>query len=248
MYSDDGYFKTVQASLSNPNFPASGGKSPGPIITPLDDKDLTALSATNRPTHDELDHVICKHCKKPVIKAAAVQHIKACLRAKTEKAKERKKAKEAALAAAAAAAAALIASKGEVAEVKEEGSVETGVGAGVGVGVGARGTGAVDLPEEAADVEPGKAGVKKKGAKKMVAKKATGETKKSKKQRMLEGTLLGPFESVFAKVTQRNSPKKQSPRRRKKNLPNQSRNPDPLLTLRSNVVFLYPLASSVRGH
>lgn len=42
---------------------------------------------------------MCKHCKKPVTKTAAVAHIKACLKAKSDKAKERKKAKEAAAAA-----------------------------------------------------------------------------------------------------------------------------------------------------
>ncbi|KAI5811497.1 SCA7, zinc-binding domain-containing protein [Peziza echinospora] len=143
------YLKALQSG----NTSSVGGKSPGPIVTQLDDKDLATLTAS-RPLHDpELDHVICRHCKKPVLKAAAVGHIKACLRAKTEKAKERKKAKEAAAAAAAAQA------KGG----------DSGGGAGGGGG-----------------------GVKK-GAKKMAAKKATatatGEPKKTKKQRALEEKL-----------------------------------------------------------
>ena len=149
------------------------------------------LSVTNRPPHDEPEHVICKHCKKPVIKVAAVQHIKACLRAKTEKAKERKKAKEAA----AAAAAALAASSkgGDAGEgVKDEpGGTEAGGAEGGGSGKGGK-----SLPGEAAANEAGKGGVKKKGAKKMAAKKGTGEPKKTKKQRLLEGMSPPPPEYI----------------------------------------------------
>lgn len=177
--SDESYLKAVQAAQNNPNVPPPSGKSPGPIITPLDDKDLAALSATNRPPHDEPEHVVCKHCKKPVIKVAAVQHVKACLRAKTEKAKERKKAKEA------AAAAALAASKGvdAVDTVKEESAVaEAAAGSAAGGSTGGK-----SLPGEAGEAE-GKLGSKKKGAKKMAAKKGTGEPKKTKKQKALEGT------------------------------------------------------------
>jgi len=154
------------------------------------------LSATNRPPHDEPEHVVCKHCKKPVIKVAAVQHIKACLRAKTEKAKERKKAKEAA----AAAAAALANSKGG--DSGEGGKDEAGGAEGGGAEGGGSGKGGKSLPGETAANEAGKVGIKKKGAKKMAAKKGTGEPKKTKKQRLLEGpSPPNPFNIYNQKYT-----------------------------------------------
>ncbi|KAI5779683.1 SCA7, zinc-binding domain-containing protein [Geopyxis carbonaria] len=75
-------------------------KSPGPVVTQLDEKDISTF-ATGRPLHDELDYTVCKHCKKPVIRIAAIGHIKACLKAKQERTKERKKLKEEKAAAAA---------------------------------------------------------------------------------------------------------------------------------------------------
>jgi len=58
----------------------------------LDDKDISAFP-TGRPLHDEPDYTVCKKCKKPVIKSVALSHVKACQKAKSDKAKERKKLK-----------------------------------------------------------------------------------------------------------------------------------------------------------
>ncbi|KAI9809424.1 MAG: hypothetical protein M1827_006860 [Pycnora praestabilis] len=69
--------------------------SPGPIINQLDEKDV-ATFATGRPLEDQPDYLVCKHCKKPVIKTVAHTHIKSCLKQKQEKARKKKEAKEAA--------------------------------------------------------------------------------------------------------------------------------------------------------
>ncbi|KAF8464601.1 SCA7, zinc-binding domain-containing protein [Kalaharituber pfeilii] len=177
---DDGYVKALQQAQANGNS-AVGGKSPGPIVTQLDEKDLATL-ANGRPANDDPDHVICKVCKKPVIKSAAVQHVKAC----KQELKERKKNNKAMNKAAkeAAAAAALAASQGETkpsVEVKEE----------VADAMNGAPTGGKSVPGVDADGADSKggSGVKKKGAKKMAAKKATGEPKKTKKQKALEEKL-----------------------------------------------------------
>ena len=75
-------------------------KSPGPVVTQLDEKDISTF-ATGRPLQDEPDYKICKMCKKPIIKSVAAEHVRACLRAKAERTKERKKQREEAAAAAA---------------------------------------------------------------------------------------------------------------------------------------------------
>ncbi|KAF8244248.1 SCA7-domain-containing protein [Wilcoxina mikolae CBS 423.85] len=73
--------------------------SPAPVVTQLDEKDILSF-ATGRPLQDEPDYKICKHCKKPVIKTVIADHIRACLRVKAERTKERKRQREEAAAAA----------------------------------------------------------------------------------------------------------------------------------------------------
>ncbi|KAI9845237.1 MAG: hypothetical protein M1837_004992 [Sclerophora amabilis] len=73
----------------------SGNGAPSPIVNELDDKDV-ATFATSQPLVDDPDYVVCKHCKKPIIKTVAATHIKSCLKQKQEKARRRKEAKEAA--------------------------------------------------------------------------------------------------------------------------------------------------------
>ncbi|KAL0637089.1 SAGA complex subunit Sgf73 [Maublancomyces gigas] len=91
-------WKERAQQLENAEDSPTNTKSPGPVITQLDDKDISTFP-TGRPLDDQPDYTVCKHCKKPVTKPAAVAHIKACLKAKSDKAKERKRAKEAAAAA-----------------------------------------------------------------------------------------------------------------------------------------------------
>lgn len=81
---------------------SSTAKSPGPVVTQLDDKDVSTF-ATGRPLLDEPDYSVCKYCKKAIIKEIATAHVKQCLKMKSERTKERKKAKEEKAAAMAAA-------------------------------------------------------------------------------------------------------------------------------------------------
>lgn len=55
-----------------------------------------AAFPTGNPREDQLETVICKHCKRPVLKQAAAEHIRGCLRAKQEKARKKKEARDAA--------------------------------------------------------------------------------------------------------------------------------------------------------
>lgn len=44
----------------------------------------------------QLETVICKHCKRPVLKRTSAEHIRGCLKAKQEKARKKKEARDAA--------------------------------------------------------------------------------------------------------------------------------------------------------
>lgn len=62
----------------------------------LDDK-IAASFPTGKPREqDLLETVICKHCKRPVLKSTAPDHIRGCLKAKQEKARKKKEARDAA--------------------------------------------------------------------------------------------------------------------------------------------------------
>jgi SAGA-associated factor 73 len=50
---------------------------------------------TGRPFEDKADLVQCKHCRRPLLRAIAANHIKSCLDKKQEKLKKKKEAKEA---------------------------------------------------------------------------------------------------------------------------------------------------------
>lgn len=55
-----------------------------------------AAFPTGKPREDPLETVVCKHCKRPVLKETAAEHIKGCLKAKQEKARKKKEARDAA--------------------------------------------------------------------------------------------------------------------------------------------------------
>jgi len=62
----------------------------------LDDK-IAASFPTGKPHQEDLlETVICKHCKRPVLKSTAPEHIRGCLKAKQEKARKKKEARDAA--------------------------------------------------------------------------------------------------------------------------------------------------------
>ncbi|OJJ43277.1 hypothetical protein ASPZODRAFT_136492 [Penicilliopsis zonata CBS 506.65] len=73
--------------------PPSPGSSP--ILPEMDEK-TTAAFPTGNPREDQLETVICKHCKRPVLKQSAAEHIRGCLKAKQEKARKKKEARDAA--------------------------------------------------------------------------------------------------------------------------------------------------------
>lgn len=69
-------------------------KDGSPLMKPLDDK-IAAAFPSGKPFGDDQETVNCKHCKRPVLRHAAAQHIKDCLKKKQEKLQKKKEAKEA---------------------------------------------------------------------------------------------------------------------------------------------------------
>ncbi|KAF2015518.1 SCA7-domain-containing protein [Aaosphaeria arxii CBS 175.79] len=65
-----------------------------PLVNPADEKIRSAFP-TGRPLEDKVDLVQCKHCRRPVNRAAAANHTRDCLNKKQEKLKKKKEAKEA---------------------------------------------------------------------------------------------------------------------------------------------------------
>lgn len=55
-----------------------------------------AAFPSGKPREERLETVICKHCKRPVLKRTAKEHIVGCLKSKQEKARKKKEAREAA--------------------------------------------------------------------------------------------------------------------------------------------------------
>jgi SAGA-associated factor 73 len=64
------------------------------VINPLDEKTISGFPS-GRPLDDKVDTVQCKHCRRPVLRAASASHIRECLNKKQEKLKKKKEAKEA---------------------------------------------------------------------------------------------------------------------------------------------------------
>ncbi|KAK7530249.1 SCA7, zinc-binding domain-containing protein [Phyllosticta citribraziliensis] len=83
---------------NNKKIEAPGG-STSPLVNSLNEHILAAFT-TNRPLDDQLDTVQCRHCRRPVLRTSAKDHIRDCLdkkQAKLKKKKEAKEAKEAAI-------------------------------------------------------------------------------------------------------------------------------------------------------
>ncbi|KAE8147212.1 SCA7, zinc-binding domain-containing protein [Aspergillus avenaceus] len=74
--------------------PDSPGSSP--ILPDIDEKTMAAFPTGKPREEDHLETVICKTCKRPVLKQNAVEHIRGCIRAKQEKARRKKEARDAA--------------------------------------------------------------------------------------------------------------------------------------------------------
>ncbi|KAH8434794.1 SCA7 domain-containing protein [Aspergillus melleus] len=74
--------------------PASPGSSP--ILPEIDEKTMAAFPTGKPREEDHLETVICKTCKRPVLKQGAAEHIRGCIKAKQEKARRKKEARDAA--------------------------------------------------------------------------------------------------------------------------------------------------------
>ncbi|KAL1977438.1 hypothetical protein VTN31DRAFT_297 [Thermomyces dupontii] len=78
----------------NNDIDAPGSPDDSPVLPQLDEKTMAAFPSGN-PREEELETVVCKHCKRPVLKQTAAEHIRGCLRAKQEKARKKKEARDA---------------------------------------------------------------------------------------------------------------------------------------------------------
>lgn len=65
-----------------------------PILPDVDESTM-AVFPTGKPREQPLETVICRHCKRSVMKQTAPEHIRGCLRAKQEKARKKKEARDA---------------------------------------------------------------------------------------------------------------------------------------------------------
>ncbi|KAI9926662.1 hypothetical protein AWENTII_011278 [Aspergillus wentii] len=84
---------TTKAKKGEDVPPDSPGSSP--ILPEIDDKTMAAFPTGKPREEDHLETVICKTCKRPVLKQNAVEHIRGCLKAKQEKARKKKEARDA---------------------------------------------------------------------------------------------------------------------------------------------------------
>ncbi|EEQ83295.2 SAGA-associated factor 73 [Blastomyces dermatitidis ER-3] len=69
--------------------------SSSPILPEMDEK-IMATFPNGKLREAQLETVICKHCKRPVLKQTSAEHIRGCLKAKQEKARKKKEARDAA--------------------------------------------------------------------------------------------------------------------------------------------------------
>ncbi|KAK4218118.1 SCA7, zinc-binding domain-containing protein [Rhypophila decipiens] len=67
---------------------------PSPVLNDLDETGRETFPS-GRPLDDIPDLQQCKHCKKSILRPAAIEHIAACLKIKKEKAQRKKEAREA---------------------------------------------------------------------------------------------------------------------------------------------------------
>lgn len=85
---------SIESKDAEPNG-ADSPESSSPILPEMDEKTMAAFP-TGKPKEDTLETVVCKHCKRPVLKETAAEHIRGCLKAKQERARKKKEARDAA--------------------------------------------------------------------------------------------------------------------------------------------------------
>ncbi|KAI1625107.1 SAGA-associated factor 73 [Exophiala viscosa] len=71
----------------------SSSQAPSPVLPKFDDETMANFPNGKQ---EPLDTLICKHCKKVVLKRTAKEHVALCLKSKQEKARKKKEAREAA--------------------------------------------------------------------------------------------------------------------------------------------------------
>jgi hypothetical protein len=87
--------RLIGGYLDSKDGPTDASPTSSPLPK-LDDK-VAASFPTGKPREEDLlETVICKHCKRPVLKSTAPEHIRGCLKAKQEKARKKKEARDAA--------------------------------------------------------------------------------------------------------------------------------------------------------
>ncbi|PCG91914.1 Thiolase-like, subgroup [Penicillium occitanis (nom. inval.)] len=86
--------KTGKLEPQGDDADAPGSPDGSPVLPQMDAKTIAAFPS-GRPREEELETVICKHCKRPQLKSTAVEHIRECLKAKQEKARKKKEARDA---------------------------------------------------------------------------------------------------------------------------------------------------------
>ncbi|ERF70392.1 hypothetical protein EPUS_05211 [Endocarpon pusillum Z07020] len=85
--------KNSDMNVSTKSAVSSGSSSP---ILPEMDDDTMAAFPSGEPRKEKIDLVICKHCKRNVMRLHAKEHISGCLKSKQEKARRKKEARDAA--------------------------------------------------------------------------------------------------------------------------------------------------------
>ncbi|KAK2746084.1 hypothetical protein FQN57_003424 [Myotisia sp. PD_48] len=68
--------------------------SSSPILPEMDEITMAAFP-NGKPSQTKLETVQCKHCKRVLLKQKSIEHIRACLKAKQDKARKKKEAREA---------------------------------------------------------------------------------------------------------------------------------------------------------
>lgn len=75
--------------------PIVDGQNPAPrqFVTRMDQR-IKGAFPTGKPVEDEPEKVNCKHCRRPLLKSLAANHVRECLRVKQEKQQRKKLNKE----------------------------------------------------------------------------------------------------------------------------------------------------------
>ncbi len=88
------YLETILMNCLVSSKSAVSSGSSSPILPEMDD-DTMAAFPSGEPRKEKLDLVICKHCKRNIMRLHAKEHISGCLRSKQEKARKKKEARDA---------------------------------------------------------------------------------------------------------------------------------------------------------